>query len=89
MRTTLKIALSSLALALPLSACGSSEESLDTSYEEELPPPVAQPADEDAPAPDNDSIEDGIDELIDEEYSGEAVEEAREDAGLPAPDAAE
>ena len=52
-------------VALALAACSQEQPEADTAYEEELPSPVANSADEDAPAPVNTSTEGGADEQVD------------------------
>lgn len=69
MKATTKIVLASLA-GLSIAACNESEESLDTSYEEELPAPVQEIEEPGAPVPDNDSIEGGADEQVDAMAAG-------------------
>ena len=61
-----------LAAAGALAACGSEEE-FDTEYEQSLPSPVPADTSENAPVPDNDSIEGGADEQVDAQAAGDAV----------------
>ena len=57
--------------ALALAACGQEQPDPDTSYEDQLPPPVEDMEEGMASAPDNDTIEGGTDEQVDAEFAGE------------------
>ncbi len=70
-----RLTIAALMLApFTLAACGEAEPEIDTSYEEQMPAPVAEaePTGNDVSSvPDNNSIEGGRDEQVDAQYSGE------------------